>query len=32
MESGVYWTLPGLLSALPYSLYMGWVLTVEVNR
>ncbi len=32
MESGIYWTLPGLLSALPYSLYMGWVLTVEVNR
>jgi hypothetical protein len=32
MESGIYWTLPGFLSALPYSLYMGWVLTVEVNR
>ena len=32
MKSGVYWTLPGILSALPYSLYMGWVLTVEVNR
>ncbi|GHO50767.1 hypothetical protein [Ktedonospora formicarum] len=31
-ESGIYWTLPGILSALPYSLYMGWVLTVEVNR
>lgn len=30
--SGIYWILPGLLSALPYSLYMGWVLTVEVNR
>lgn len=30
--SGIYWTLPGILSALPYSLYMGWVLTVEVNR
>ncbi|GHO41877.1 hypothetical protein [Ktedonospora formicarum] len=31
-ESGIAWTLPGILSALPYSLYMGWVLTVEVNR
>ncbi len=31
-ESGISWTLPGILSALPYSLYMGWVLTVEVNR
>jgi modulator of FtsH protease len=30
--SGIYWALPGILSALPYSLYMGWVLTVEVNR
>ena len=32
LESGVYWVVPGILSALPYSLYMGWVLTVEVNR
>lgn len=32
IEGGIYWTLPGFLSALPYSLYMGWVLTVEVNR
>ncbi|SRR6266567_108364 len=31
-ESGVYWMVPGILAALPYSLYMGWVLTVEVNR
>lgn len=31
-EIGIYLTLPGILSALPYSLYMGWVLTVEVNR
>lgn len=30
--SGVYWVVAGVLSALPYSLYMGWVLTVEVNR
>lgn len=29
---GMYWLVPGILSALPYSLYMGWVLTVEVNR
>ena len=32
IDSGVYWLVPGILSALPYSLYMGWVLTVEVNR
>ena len=32
IKSGIYWTLPGTLSALPYSLYMGWVLTVEVTR
>lgn len=32
LESGVYWVVPGILFALPYSLYMGWVLTIEVNR
>jgi modulator of FtsH protease len=32
IESGVYWLVPGILTALPYALYMGWVLTIEVNR
>lgn len=32
ISGGVYLVAPGILSALPYSLYMGWVLTVEVNR
>jgi hypothetical protein len=31
-ESGVYWLAPGVLSVLPYAIFMGWVVTVEINR
>ena len=31
VASDVYWIAAGVLSVLPYLLYTGWVLTVEVK-
>ena len=32
IESGVYWMVPGILSALPFALYIAWVLGIEIRR
>jgi hypothetical protein len=31
MASGVYWLAPGVLSVLPYAIFMRWALMVEIN-